>query len=91
MHKLFTRQLAKATGPAGEVDLDGVPSAIFFETLFANTIEGFFSDPAYGGNRNMASWKMVGYPGLPATYKEDIKSYFGKKYDKPPRSIADFS
>ena len=34
---------------------------------------------------------MIGYPGLPATYREDIKSYFGKKYDKPPRSIADFS
>jgi len=42
-------------------------------------------------HRNMASWKMIGYPGLPATYKEDVKRYFGKKYDKPPRSIADFS
>ena len=45
----------------------------------------------YGGNRDMASWRMIGYPGLPATYHEDIKRYFGKKYDKPPRSIADFS
>jgi gluconate 2-dehydrogenase gamma chain len=39
----------------------------------------------------MTSWKMIGYPGLPATYREDIKTYFGKKYDKPPQSIADFS
>ena len=54
-------------------------------------MEGFFADPIYGGNRNMAAWKMVGYPGLPATYREDIKKYFGKKYDKPPQSIADFS
>ena len=54
-------------------------------------MEGFFSDPVYGGNRDMASWKMVGYPGLPATYRDDIKTYKGKKYDKPPRSIADFS
>jgi gluconate 2-dehydrogenase gamma chain len=38
----------------------------------------------------MAAWKMIGYPGLPATYREDIKRYFGKKYDKPPHSIADF-
>ena len=45
----------------------------------------------YGGNRDKAAWKMVGYPGLPATYREEIKTYFGKKYDKPPRSIADFS
>ena len=49
------------------------------------------SDPIYGGNRAMAAWKMVGYPGLPATYREDISKYFGKKYDKPPQSIADFS
>jgi gluconate 2-dehydrogenase gamma chain len=34
---------------------------------------------------------MIGYPGLPATYRDDIKTYFGKKYNKPPRSIADFS
>jgi gluconate 2-dehydrogenase gamma chain len=39
----------------------------------------------------MAAWKMIGYPDLPATYIEDIKKYFGRKYDKPPRSIADFS
>ncbi len=34
---------------------------------------------------------MIGYPGLPATYREEIKTYRGKKYDKPPQSIADFS
>jgi gluconate 2-dehydrogenase gamma chain len=34
---------------------------------------------------------MVGYPGLPATYREEFQAYLGKKYDKPPRSIADFS
>jgi gluconate 2-dehydrogenase gamma chain len=54
-------------------------------------MEGFFADPVYGGNRDMAAWKMVGYPGLPATYREEFQKYLGKKYDKPPRSIADFS
>ncbi len=34
---------------------------------------------------------MVGYPGLPAAYREAVVTHFGKKYDKPPRSIADFS
>ena len=34
---------------------------------------------------------MIGYPGLPATYREEIKTYRGKKYDRPPQSIADFS
>jgi gluconate 2-dehydrogenase gamma chain len=69
----------------------GFGSKMFFDALLQITMEGFFSDPIYGGNRDMAGWKMVGYPGLPATYREDIKTYFGKKYDKPPRSIADFS
>jgi len=75
----------------GKAEMNAMPSRQFFAALLQITMEGFFSDPIYGGNRNMASWKMVGYPGLPATYREDIKKYFGKKYDKPPRSIADFS
>jgi gluconate 2-dehydrogenase gamma chain len=69
----------------------GFSSAMFFNALLQITMEGFFADPIYGGNRDMAGWKMVGYPGLPATYREEIKTHFGKKYDKPPRSIADFS
>jgi gluconate 2-dehydrogenase gamma chain len=75
----------------GTAEFAGVSSRGFFEALLQITMEGFFADPIYGGNRNMASWKMVGYPGLPATYREDIKKYFGKKYDKPPHSIVDFS
>ena len=69
----------------------GFSSAQFFNALLNITMEGFFADPMYGGNRNMAAWKMVGYPGLPATYREEIKTYYNKKYDKPPHSIADFS
>jgi gluconate 2-dehydrogenase gamma chain len=69
----------------------GFSSRMFFDALLQITMEGFFADPMYGGNRDMAGWKMVGYPGLPATYREEIRTYFGKKYDKPPRSIADFS
>jgi gluconate 2-dehydrogenase gamma chain len=76
---------------AGKAEFSGFSSRMFFNALLDLSMEGFFADPIYGGNRDMAAWKMVGYPGLPATYREDIKKYFGKKYDKPPRSIADFS
>jgi gluconate 2-dehydrogenase gamma chain len=76
---------------AGKAEFKGFGSAMFFNALLQITMEGFFADPMYGGNRDMASWKMVGYPGLPATYRHDIKKYLGKVYDKPPRSIADFS
>jgi gluconate 2-dehydrogenase gamma chain len=72
---------------AGEVDLDGVPSAIFFETLFANTIEGFFSDPAYGGNRDAVGWRMVGFPGVYAAYL-GVYTQHGLRYDREPLSMA---
>jgi gluconate 2-dehydrogenase gamma chain len=85
------RETALKAMEAGKADFAGFSSRMFFEALLQITMEGFFADPIYGGNRHMAAWKMVGYPGLPATYSEDIKKYFGKKYDRPPRSIADFS
>jgi gluconate 2-dehydrogenase gamma chain len=85
------RELALKAMEAGKAEFSGFSSRAFFNALLEISMEGFFADPIYGGNRNMAAWKMVGYPGLPATYREDIKKYFGKKYDKPPQSIADFS
>ena len=36
---------------SGKAKLDSLPSPVLFETLLANTIEGYFSDPVYGGNR----------------------------------------
>jgi gluconate 2-dehydrogenase gamma chain len=85
------REAALKAMEAGKAEFVGFSSRAFFNALLEITMEGFFADPIYGGNRGMAGWKMVGYPGLPATYREDIKKYFGKKYDKPPQSIADFS
>jgi gluconate 2-dehydrogenase gamma chain len=85
------REAALKAMEEGKAEFAGFGSRMFFDALLQITMEGFFSDPMYGGNRDMASWKMIGYPGLPATYREEIKTYFGKKYDKPPRSIADFS
>src|ERR1700722_19479489 len=35
---------------AGSADLNGVPSGVFFGLLLQMTIEGFFSDPVYGGH-----------------------------------------
>ena len=33
----------------------------FFNLLMRTTAEGFYSEPEQGGNRNAASWKMVGF------------------------------
>ena len=46
--------------------------ARFFEILLALTLEGFFSDPIYGGNRDGVGWKMIGHvprsPGARCAY-----------------------
>jgi gluconate 2-dehydrogenase gamma chain len=54
------------------VTLDGVPSDVFFETLLATTIEGFFCDPVHGGNRGMAGWRLIGFPGAHANWYEQV-------------------
>ena len=33
----------------------------FFDLLVRTTSEGFYSEPEQGGNRNAASWKMIGF------------------------------
>ena len=76
---------------AGKAEFSGFSSAMFFDQLLTITMEGFFGDPIYGGNKDKVAWKMIGFPGLPASYREEIKTYYNKKYDKEPQSIADFS
>jgi gluconate 2-dehydrogenase gamma chain len=40
------------------------PSAqAFFNTVRTHTMEGMFADPIYGGNKDFAGWKLVGFPG----------------------------
>jgi gluconate 2-dehydrogenase gamma chain len=75
----------------GTAELVDFSSRDFFVQLLSITVQGFFSDPIYGGNRDKASWNMLGFPGLPATYAEKIDAYRDKRYLAPPQSIADFS
>jgi len=75
----------------GKPEFAGFSSAMFFDALLTMTMEGFFADPMYGGNKNKVAWKMIGFPGLPASYRDEIKTYYNKRYDKEPQSIADFS
>ena len=35
----------------------------FLSLLFEHTIEGMYGNPEYGGNRGLAGWKDIGYPG----------------------------
>jgi gluconate 2-dehydrogenase gamma chain len=56
----------------GQIKLDGADGRGFFELLLANTMEGFFADPLYGGNRDFAGWNMLGFPGARYDYRDQI-------------------
>jgi gluconate 2-dehydrogenase gamma chain len=71
---------------AGQIHLDAVPSKLFFNTLLQNTKEGYFADPMYGGNKGMAGWKMIGFPGARADYADWVEQP-GEKYALGPVSI----
>jgi gluconate 2-dehydrogenase gamma chain len=85
------REAALKELEAGKATLGDFDGKQFFEALLQLTMEGFFADPIYGGNRDKAGWRMVGYPGLPAVYSTLIDEYRNKRYRVEPQSIADFS
>lgn len=77
---------------AGKVTFDnGLPASTFFAMLYQNVMEGMFADPIYGGNRNKAGWKLIGYPGVIAVHYHDIEKFRDKKYTVDPVGIADMS
>jgi gluconate 2-dehydrogenase gamma chain len=67
----------------GEIDLPGVNGKTFFGMLLQNTVEGFFCDPIYGGNRDMAGWKLIGFPGARYDYRDYVGKH-GEKFPLPP-------
>jgi gluconate 2-dehydrogenase gamma chain len=40
----------------------------FFSTVRTHTMEGMFADPLYGGNKDFAGWRLVGFPGAQAMF-----------------------
>src|SRR5262245_36269703 len=72
----------------GKLALASLPGSFFFNLLLGNTMEGFFADPIYGGNRDKIAWKLVGFPGVAASYGEHIEKH-GVPYNAQPVSIAD--
>lgn len=70
----------------GEIAFEGIEAKVFFEQILKNTMEGFFADPIYGGNRDMVSWKMLGFPGARYDYRPYIARH-NEKLDLLPLSI----
>ena len=83
-----------ATSGGGKIPDAPLNLAEWFNGLVYPLFErGAFADPIYGGNRDKAAWRMIGYPGLPAIYGQDVVRYRGKPHPRAtkPQSIQDLS
>jgi gluconate 2-dehydrogenase gamma chain len=70
----------------GAIKLKDINGVAFFTLVLSGTQEGFFADPIYGGNRDMAGWKLVGFPGARYDYRDWVDRH-NEKYPLPPVSI----
>jgi gluconate 2-dehydrogenase gamma chain len=71
----------------GSLKLQGILAKPFFDTLLQDTRQGFFADPVYGGNRGMAAWKMIGFPGAHYDYRDWVERH-NERYPHPPISVG---
>jgi gluconate 2-dehydrogenase gamma chain len=67
-------------GGLGELD-----EADFFRLVRQNVLEGLFSDPSHGGNRNMEGWRWLGYPGVASSHGDDYREHVAR-YGEPYRA-----
>jgi len=75
---------------AGTLPLPGMNTASiagFFNLVLQNVREGYFADPMYGGNKGMAGWKLLGFPGAQYDFR-DVIGKRGQKLDIIPVSMV---
>ena len=73
--------------PGRELELGLGPDSTF-QMIRKHVMEGVFSDPIYGGNRNFAGWRAVNYPGAHYVYTAEEQQVF-EPLTKPYQSVAD--
>ncbi len=71
----------------GTLALAGVNARAWFDLVLQMTMEGFFADPIYGGNRQMAGWRLIGFPGARYDYRDWVERH-GVAYALPPVGIG---
>jgi gluconate 2-dehydrogenase gamma chain len=72
---------------SGAVKLEGADGKAFFEQAVKDVQMGFFADPLYGGNRDMAAWKMIGFPGARYNYLDWVDRH-NERFPLPPVSMT---
>jgi gluconate 2-dehydrogenase gamma chain len=77
---------------SGKVSFEGgLPARVFWTTVYQTVMEGMFSDPIYGGNRDKVGWKLINFPGVIEVNRENVAKYLDKPFPTNPLSIADMS
>ena len=71
----------------GAIRLAGADGKEFFGLVVQDVKQGFFADPIYGGNRDMAGWRMIGFPGARYDYRDWVSRH-NERFPLPPVSIA---
>jgi gluconate 2-dehydrogenase gamma chain len=69
------------------IKLAGTSSTDFFKALLKDTQNGFWADPIYGGNKDAAAWKMIGFPGARYDYRDWVERH-NQPIPLPPVGIA---
>ena len=72
----------------GHMVLQGSDGVALFNLILQNVREGFFADPMYGGNKDLAGWKMIGFPGARYDFR-DVVDQRGKKLNIIPIAMLD--
>lgn len=78
--------LEKNTAKFAEFGEQAMSASTFFGQILSDTKNGYLADPMYGGNKGMAAWKMIGFPGARASYLEWVTQH-NIKYPLGPVSI----
>ncbi len=75
---------------SGVLPLSGVNGKLFFDQLVINMREGYFADPLYGGNKDMAGWKMLGFPGAQYDFRDVIDKRGEDLHIVPVSMVTDY-
>ena len=77
-------------GPAAQdAKLKQIEGTLFFSLLRQNTVEGMFSDPMHGGNKDMIGWQLIGFPGPRMNNYDDIEKHYGEAFRPKPASLRE--
>jgi gluconate 2-dehydrogenase gamma chain len=63
-----------------------VSGSDFFNRVVEHTLEGFYGGPRHGGNRDAASWRMLGLPTPPVRSRRPLIAVWDRASTRPPQS-----